>query len=64
MHVIRFEFMRTVFSHAEQIGALRLVVACLLFCLSFIGVDPELVIDIDSEFVLISLPSNPYPLSY
>ena len=45
-------------THTEQIGALRFVVAFLLFCLSSIGVDPELAIDVGPEFVLTSLPSN------
>ena len=39
MRIIRFEFMRTVFSHTEQIGVLRFAVGFLLFCLSFVGVD-------------------------
>ena len=57
MHIIRFEFMRTVFSHTEQIGALRFVVAFLLFCLLFVGVDPELVVDVGPGFVSIYPPS-------
>ena len=60
MHIIHFEFMRTVFSHTEPIGDLRFaVVAFLLFCSSFVGVDPKLVVDADPRFVSISHPSNP-----
>ena len=58
MRIIRFEFMRTVFSHTEQIGALRFNVAFLLFCLLFVGVNHELVIDVGPGFVSISPPSN------
>ena len=41
VHIIRFEFMQTVFSHTEQIGTLHFFFAFLPFCLSFEGVDPE-----------------------
>ena len=58
VHIIRFEFMRTVFSQIEQIGALRFVAAFLLFCLLFVGVNPELVVDVGPGFVSISPPSN------
>ena len=58
MHISRFEFMRTVFSQSEQIGALRFVVAFLLFCLSFVVVNPELVVDAGPGLVSISPPSN------
>ena len=54
VHIIHFEFMRTVFSHTEQIGALCFVVAFLLFCLLLVGVDPELVVDVGPGFVSIS----------
>ena len=50
--------MRTVFSQAEQIGALRFVVAFLLLCLSFVGGNPEVVADVGPGFVLIPPPSN------
>ena len=58
VHIIRFEFMRTVFSQIEQIGALRFVAAFLLFCLLFVGVNAELVVDVGPGFVSISPPSN------
>ena len=59
VYVSRFdEFIHTVFSQTEQIGALLFVVAFLLFCLSFVGVDPELVVDVSPGFVSISPPSN------
>ena len=58
VHIIHFEFMPTDFSQIEQIGALRFVVSILLFCLSFVGVNPELVIDIGPGFILISPHSN------
>ena len=40
--------MCAVFSHTEQIGALRFVVAFLGFRLSFVGVEPELMLALDS----------------
>ena len=58
VHIIRFEFMRTVFSYAEQVGALRFVVAFLLFYLSFVGGNPEVVVDVGPGFVSIPPPSN------
>ena len=59
MHIIRFDFMETVFSHAEQIGVLRFVVARFYcFCLSFFGVDPELVVHVNPGFASISPPGN------
>ena len=48
--------MRTVFSQTEQSGILRFVVAFLLFCLSFVGVNPELVVDVGPGSLLISPP--------
>ena len=50
--------MRTIFSHTEKIGALRFVVAFLMFCLAFVGVDPELTVDVDPGFASVSPPSN------
>ena len=47
-----------VFSHTEQIGALRFVVALLLFCLLFVDVDPKLIVDVGPEFISIFPPSN------
>ena len=46
VHIIRFEFMRSVFSQIEQIGALQFVAAFLLFCLLFVGVNTELVVNV------------------
>ena len=53
MHIIRFEFMRSVFSQIEQIGALRFVAAFLMFCLFFVGVNTDLVVNVGPGFVLI-----------
>ena len=50
--------MRTVFSRTEQIRALGFVVACLLFCLSFVGVDPDVAADVGPGFVSISPAKN------
>ena len=58
MHIIRFEFIRKVFSQIEQIGALRFVAAFLLLCLLFVGVNPKLVVDVGPGFVSLSSPSN------
>ena len=57
MHIIRFEFMRTVFSQTEQIGALSLFADFLLFCLLFVGVNSDLVADVGPGFGSIS-PSS------
>ena len=53
MRIIRFEFMRTVFLQIEQMAALRFVAAFLLFCLLFVGVNTELVVNVGPGFVSI-----------
>ena len=58
MSISCFEFICTAFSQTEQSGALCFVVGFLVFYLSFVGVGPELVVDVGPGFVLISPSSN------
>ena len=58
MHINGFEFIHTVFLQTERIGALRFAVAFLMFCLLFVGVDPEFVVDAGPGFVSLSPPNT------